>query len=96
MIQAANIRISFGNHLLFDDVNFTIGKGEKVGLVGRNGSGKTTLLNLLCGQISADDGTISMPRDYTVGYMQQKLSFTGDRVLEEACLSLRPDQKYDI
>ncbi len=96
MIQAANIRISFGNHLLFDDVNFTIGKGEKVGLVGRNGSGKTTLLNLLCGQISADEGTISMPRDYTVGYMQQKLSFTGDRVLEEACLSLRPDQKYDI
>jgi ATP-binding cassette subfamily F protein 3 len=96
MIQAANIRISFGNNLLFDDVNFTMGRGEKVGLVGRNGSGKTTLLNLLCGQISGDEGTISMPRDYTVGYMQQELSFTGDRVLEEACLSLKPDQKDDI
>ncbi|MCK4925050.1 MAG: ATP-binding cassette domain-containing protein [Spirochaetes bacterium] len=96
MIQAANIGISFGNHLLFDDVNFTIGRGEKVGLVGRNGSGKTTLLNLLGGQISSDEGTISMPRDYTVGYMQQELSFTGDRVLEEAFLSLRPDQKDDI
>jgi ATP-binding cassette subfamily F protein 3 len=96
MLQAANIRISFGNHLLFDDVNFTIGRGDKVGLVGRNGSGKTTLLNLLCGQISADEGTISMPRDYTVGYMQQELSFTGDRVLKEACLSLRPDQKDDM
>jgi len=95
MIQAANIGIAFGTHLLFDDVSFTIGRGEKVGLVGRNGSGKTTLLKLISGQIGADEGTIMKPRDYSVGFMEQELVFTRDSALEEACLSLKADQQED-
>ena len=95
MLQAANITVSFGNHLLFDDVGFTIGRGEKVGLVGRNGSGKTTLLRLVSGRMEADSGSIVKPRDYRVGIMEQELVYTRDTALDEACLALRPEQQDD-
>jgi ATP-binding cassette subfamily F protein 3 len=95
MIQASNIAVSFGNHRLFDDVGFTIGRGEKVGLVGRNGSGKTTLLRLISGRMEVDSGSIVKPRNYRVGFMEQELVYTRDRVLDEACLALRPEQRDD-
>ena len=43
MITASNLRKSYGNQVVFDSTSFTVGMGERVGLVGRNGSGKTTL-----------------------------------------------------
>ncbi len=49
MITVSNLRKSYGSQIIFDSVSFTIGAGERVGLVGRNGSGKTTLFRLILG-----------------------------------------------
>ena len=63
---------------LFQDLNLTVEDGEFVAIVGSNGSGKTSLLNLICGLLSAEEGTILMndtvpsPGDPRIGYMLQK------------------------
>lgn len=48
----------FDEHLLFEDVNFTIESGEKVALIGRNGCGKTTLINIILGKEDPTSGTV--------------------------------------
>jgi ATP-binding cassette subfamily F protein 3 len=96
MIKVSNLRMSFGPQLLFDNVGFSILRGERIGLIGRNGSGKTTLLNLLCGKLLPDEGIISRPRDYSIGYIEQNLSFSSPTVLEEGCLSLSNEQRDEI
>ncbi|MBS3186402.1 ABC transporter ATP-binding protein [Pseudomonas sp. PCH44] len=51
-------RKRFDNFQALSDINFEIGRGEKVALIGRNGAGKSTLLRLISGQMRADSGTI--------------------------------------
>lgn len=79
-----------------DDVGFNIHSGERIGLVGRNGSGKTTLFKLLTGEINPDDGHISRPKNYTIGYLKQHLAFTEPTVLQEACLGLKPEEEDQV
>src|SRR5436190_14522698 len=51
LLTLANVRHSFGTHVILDGATVSIEQGEKVGLVGRNGSGKTTLMKVMQGQI---------------------------------------------
>jgi ATP-binding cassette subfamily F protein 3 len=95
MIRASNLYLSFGDQVLFEDVKFTINSGERVGLVGLNGSGKTTLLNLLSKQISPDAGTVSLPREYSVGYVIQEPGYSCSTVLAETCIGLKAEHKKD-
>jgi ATP-binding cassette subfamily F protein 3 len=93
MIKVSNLRMSFGPQLLFENVGFSILRGERIGLIGRNGSGKTTLLNILSGKLLPDEGDISIPADYSIGYIEQSFSFSAPTVLEEGCLGLRQEQR---
>ncbi len=95
MIKVENLTKAYGEQVLFSDVNFMINPGERVGLVGRNGHGKTTLLRLLSGEELPDRGTISFPKNYSLGYLTQHLQFSHPTILEEACLGLPADQKYE-
>ncbi len=56
---------------LFKDANFQINPGERVGLVGHNGAGKSTLFRMIVGEESADEGSITIPERFTVGYFSQ-------------------------
>lgn len=91
MLQISNIEKQFGDRVLFSQASLTIGSGERVALFGRNGSGKSTLLKIIAGEETADDGDVSVPRSYRIGYLKQHLSFSAPTVLEEACLALRGD-----
>jgi ATP-binding cassette, subfamily F, member 3 len=91
MIKVEDISKSFGKQELFCDLSFTIGPREKIGLVGRNGYGKTTLFQMLMGQMEPDSGSIDIPRNYLLGYLEQQISFTRDTVLKEGCLGLKED-----
>lgn len=85
MITVNNLNKHYANQVIFDNVSFTVGPGERVGLIGRNGSGKTTLFRLILGEEEPDGGTITFPRRYRVGHLSQHLHFRGATVLEEAC-----------
>ena len=62
LIELENIGYEIGDRTLFDDLNFVITAGMRVGLVGPNGSGKTTLLRLLRGELSPTSGDHSPRR----------------------------------
>ena len=72
MILSANsLSMSFGDHLLFDDLTFSVEAGDKIGIIGPNGCGKTTLFNLILGKIQQDKGGIVRESGLNVGYLQQ-------------------------
>jgi ATP-binding cassette subfamily F protein 3 len=85
MLGINNIQLQYNDRHLFRGVSFLINPGEKIGLVGSNGAGKSTLLKVINGSISPDDGNISKPKDFKLGYLPQELPLTDGRtVWEEA------------
>ncbi|MCJ7773087.1 MAG: ATP-binding cassette domain-containing protein, partial [Desulfobacterales bacterium] len=93
MIRADNLTKSYGDHILFDAANFSINKGERIGLVGRNGHGKTTLFRMIYGEENLDSGNITAPKNYRIGYVKQQLEFTKETVLEEGMTGLPATEK---
>ena len=86
-VDVQNLSKSFGEQWLFDNISFSIGQGQRIGLIAKNGTGKSTLLSILCGREAYDSGSIIYKRDLTVGYLEQSPSFNaGDTVLE-ACFN---------
>lgn len=73
MISINNLRFEIGARALYDDANCHIKPGDKIGLIGANGTGKTTLLKLIVGELNPTGGTISMPKDLKIGYLNQDL-----------------------
>lgn len=95
MIQLNKISKHFGIQVLFDDLDLLIGKGERIGLVGRNGSGKSTLFKIVLGEVVSDGGEIIIPKGYRIGALDQHIHFTKPTVLEECCQVLSEDEQYD-
>ncbi|MDR2884705.1 MAG: ATP-binding cassette domain-containing protein [Deferribacteraceae bacterium] len=93
MLSFRNLSKSFGSRVLFDSVTFTLGSGDRIGLVGRNGHGKSTLLNIIAGNDAQDEGEIISPRNYKVGYLTQKIQFNCATVRDEAISALADDKK---
>lgn len=90
-LQVENLTKSFGDLVLFDNLSFGIGEGDRVGIIAKNGTGKTTLLNILTGHEDYDSGTITFRRDLKVAYLEQSPKFpTGSTVLEACFLSDSP------
>ncbi len=96
MVQFDHVGLSFSGHPLFEDACFTLQKGERCGLVGRNGSGKSTLFKLIDGEMEPDAGTISIPKNYRIGYLQQHIKFTEPTLIQEAAMGLPEHEKDDI
>ena len=63
--------MSFGQHHVFSGADFTIGKGDKIALVGRNGEGKTTLARMLVGALQPTEGSIRLGANVSIGYYAQ-------------------------
>ena len=95
MIQLSKLSKSYGEQLLFSDLDFKLNSGMKVGLVGRNGSGKSTLFKLILDEEHHDDGDIIIPKNYKIGALKQHLEFTEKTVREEGALALSEEQQYE-
>lgn len=80
LISLQNLGKSFGDTVVLHDINATVEKGERIGIVGENGAGKTTLLKVLCGEYQPDEGEYQISRGVTLGYLEQnsKLDSTLD------------------
>ena len=60
VLEVSNLRKSYGDRLLIDDLSFSIPKGAIVGIIGPNGAGKSTLFRMISGQEQPDSGTITL------------------------------------
>ena len=87
ILQVDNLSKSFGILRLFEGLDFSIEKGQKVGLIAPNGAGKTTLLRILVGLESADSGEVITQRDLKIAYLPQRSDFTAYPDLLTASLS---------
>ena len=88
MLNAHQITVSFGGDTLFDGISFRLGKGDRVGLIGKNGAGKSTLLRLMLQENTPTSGTFAFEKNCKIGYLPQDLDFEhGRTVLEEAYLA---------
>lgn len=96
MIKISNLTKSFGEQLLFKDLSFDVNRHECVGVVGRNGHGKTTLFKMILGEITPDDGAITIPKKYRIGHLDQTIRFTHGTVIDEAASALRKDSRNHL
>ena len=84
MIGVNNIGLSFGGFSLFENINFLVNKGNRIGLIGKNGAGKSTLLKVIAGRIGADTGAVSKPSGATIGFLTQDIQMKkGISIMEE-------------
>ena len=89
MIQLENISKSYPDGTLFSNVNISLQRGVRAGLVGQNGSGKTTLLKMMLGKESTDSGNIKKEKNITIGYLEQEIiAGSGKSILEEVLTSI--------
>jgi ATP-binding cassette, subfamily F, member 3 len=95
MIRVTQLSKAFGAQTLFSDAQFFIGDGERIGLVGRNGHGKSTLFRILQGKEEPDSGTVAIPKGYTIGHLEQHLSFTESSVLEEVMMGVPEEERIE-
>jgi ATP-binding cassette subfamily F protein 3 len=80
----SGVAVEFGATRLFENVTFTIGKGEKWGVVGRNGTGKTTLFRLITGEAQPSRGTVARVSGLRFSVMEQHREFAGATTVWEA------------
>ena len=95
MIQINNLSKQFAGQVLFEDLNFNLHSGERVGLVGRNGSGKSTLFKIILGQLSSDTGEVVIPKNYRISHLEQHIKFSKETVLEECIQYLPAEFQYE-
>lgn len=96
LLQVENLTKSFGVNSLFDDINFTINEGNKVGLIAKNGTGKSTLLSIIAGDDTPDDGKLIFKNDVTIGYLKQLPQFEPHLSVMDTCLIGDDDQSKAI
>jgi len=83
IINLIKVSHDFGNKLLFEDINMTLDKNTKAGLVGKNGTGKSTLFKIMSGQIKPLRGDVYIAKGYKIGYFAQDFSFSSKETLWE-------------
>ena len=90
-LDVQHLSKSFGALQLFEDISFSIGEGQKVGLIAKNGTGKSTLLSILCGKESYDAGDIVFRRDLKIGFLEQSPTFDPEETVLDACFNHQGD-----
>ncbi|WP_370895260.1 ABC-F family ATP-binding cassette domain-containing protein [Chryseobacterium gossypii] len=81
MLSVQGLGLHHSGNYLFQNVNFTIKKDDKIGLVGKNGAGKSTLLKMLSGEITFFEGSVVPEGNITIGFLKQDLDFVKGRTV---------------
>ena len=72
VLSVENLSKSFDSLRLFEDIGFTLKRGEHVAVIGDNGTGKTTILKIINGLLAPDSGTIRLGTNVHIGYYDQE------------------------
>ncbi len=85
MISVDKLTIRFGGVTLFNDISYVVNPKDRIALVGKNGAGKSTMLKVFAGIQPPSSGSVSVPKDVTIGYLPQHMIHDdGVTVMEEA------------
>lgn len=77
----------FGDKIIFDDISFSVGEGQHVGLIAQNGTGKSTLLSILHGDEGYESGQIVYRNDIRIGFLEQTPHFNPEDTVLDACFN---------
>lgn len=91
ILSVSNIHKSFNEIPVLTNVSFHIEDYDKTAIVGINGAGKTTLLRIIMGEISADEGIVTVSRDKTIGYLSQQEAVSGENTIYDELLSVKQE-----
>lgn len=83
MISVEGLTVSFGGFTLFDKVSFVVNKKDRIALVGKNGAGKSTMLKIFAGIQMPTSGTVSVPKEVSIGYLPQQMVLTDTNTVRE-------------
>ena len=92
-LDVQHLTKTFGALTLFRDISFSIGEGQKVGLIAKNGTGKSTLLSILAGKEGYDAGDIVFRRDLKVGFLEQSPAFDPEESVLDACFNHQGEEE---
>lgn len=87
LLQLSNIAKYFGADKLFDNLKLELKTHDRIAIVGKNGAGKSTLLKIIVGQTQYDSGTISKPKDVTIGYLAQQFMVNDNLIVWDEMLA---------
>jgi ATP-binding cassette subfamily F protein 3 len=89
ILSCSNITKSFGTDSILKNVSFHIEEHEKAAIVGINGAGKSTLLKIIVGELAPDEGTVTISRGKTLGYLAQHQDIRGDATIYDELLEVK-------
>lgn len=92
-LDVQNLTKSFGAHVLFRNISFSIGEGQRVGLIAQNGTGKSTLLSVLTDKEGYDSGSIIYRNDLRVAILEQSPVFDPEESVLDACFNHRGEEE---
>ena len=81
LLRLDNVSLNFGTHILLDEVDFQIAKGQRIALLGRNGAGKTTLMKVIAGTTQPDSGDRWLRPGTSVAWLEQSLPEAGSETV---------------
>ena len=91
ILSCQNVSKAFGTEEILKKASFHVEENEKAAIVGINGAGKSTLLKILVGELSADEGEVTIAKNTSIGYLAQYQDVSAERTIYEEVLSAKAD-----
>ena len=96
ILDVQNLTKSFGERVLFRNINFSIAEGQHVGLIAQNGTGKSTLLSMLMGIEGVDEGSIIYRNDIKTGFLCQTPVFDPQKSVIDTCTEHQTEHEHHL
>ena len=91
ILDCHDLKVEYGDEVLFDRVSFLVREHEHLAIVGPNGCGKSTLLSVIVGEQKAESGTVTFSSDTSMGYLRQYQEDLAHATIHDHVLHARQD-----